>query len=104
MDKEIDVWKDLRHPNILAFYGACSIADPPFMVCEYKANGNVVEYLRCCPDADRCQLVNGNFSSSGAIELIAFSSYSKRLSVLCIYIRTKLSTGTSKEYVFITLY
>lgn len=57
MDKEIDVWKDLRHPNILAFYGACSLADPPFMVCEYKANGNVIEYLRQYPDVERCQLV-----------------------------------------------
>lgn len=57
MDREISVWKDLRHPNILPFYGACSIADPPFMVCEYKSNGDAIQYLRKYPDANRLQLV-----------------------------------------------
>lgn len=57
MDREINVWKDLRHPNIVGFYGACSIHDPPFMVCEYKANGDALKYLRKYPDANRIQLV-----------------------------------------------
>ncbi|EKM59924.1 uncharacterized protein PHACADRAFT_57584, partial [Phanerochaete carnosa HHB-10118-sp] len=38
--REVDVWKRLRHPHILEFFGACSIADPPFMFCAYKQHGD----------------------------------------------------------------
>lgn len=55
--KEIDVWKRLRHPNILEFYGACSIADPPFCVCAFKSKGDAVNYLHSKPYANRCKLV-----------------------------------------------
>ena len=58
LQKELDVWKRLRHPHILQFHGACSIADPPFAVCAYKSNGDALVYLTKHQDADRIKLVN----------------------------------------------
>lgn len=58
LQKEINVWKKLRHPNILQFFGACAIADPPFAVCAYKPRGNAINYLENNPSADRCKLVS----------------------------------------------
>ena len=57
IQREIDVWKRLRHPNILEFFGACSIADPPFLVCAFKENGDVINYINHNPEANRQQLV-----------------------------------------------
>ncbi|EKM57815.1 uncharacterized protein PHACADRAFT_116167 [Phanerochaete carnosa HHB-10118-sp] len=57
MDAEVKIWMKLRHPHILPFYGCCSFADPPFMICEYKENGNINEYLRRKPEADRRKLL-----------------------------------------------
>lgn len=56
--KEINVWKNLRHPNILQFFGACAVADPPFAVCAYKSQGNAMTYLQNNPSADHCKLVS----------------------------------------------
>jgi hypothetical protein len=74
LEKEIDIWKRLRHPHILQFHGSCSVADvstdvfltyimtkslpqPPFAVCALKANGDALTYLSKCPTADRHKLV-----------------------------------------------
>ncbi|GJE85576.1 kinase-like domain-containing protein [Phanerochaete sordida] len=67
MDSEVEIWMKLRHPNILRFYGCCSFADPPFMVCEYQENGNINEYLRSKPDADRRKLLHD--ACSGLVHL-----------------------------------
>lgn len=56
LDHEISVWKRLRHPRILEFYGACSAADPPFFVCALK-EGDAITYLRKYPSADRHRIV-----------------------------------------------
>ncbi|KIP10766.1 hypothetical protein PHLGIDRAFT_64906, partial [Phlebiopsis gigantea 11061_1 CR5-6] len=45
------------HPNILQFIGVCSTADPPFMVCAYKKNGNALDYLRKKPTVSRHKLL-----------------------------------------------
>jgi hypothetical protein len=74
LEKEIDVWRRLRHPHILQFHGACSVADvgnhhlfytalvtrfqPPFAVCALKANGDALAYLAKYPMADRHKLVS----------------------------------------------
>lgn len=46
--REIEIWKALRHPNVLELYGASSASsDPPwFFVSPYEKNGSLVEYLR----------------------------------------------------------
>jgi len=55
--REVDVWKRLRHPNILEFFGACSIADSPFLVCALKSNGDAIKFLHNNPSANRTKLV-----------------------------------------------
>ena len=55
------IWKDLRHPNIVKFIGFC-VEDDSYklnagLVSEWCGNGNVVEYLRRDPEADRSMLV-----------------------------------------------
>ncbi|KDQ12658.1 hypothetical protein BOTBODRAFT_414223 [Botryobasidium botryosum FD-172 SS1] len=57
-ESEIEVWKHLRHPNILEFFGSCSIADPPFAVCALKSNRDVLNYLRRNPNEDRLKLLH----------------------------------------------
>ncbi|TFK52892.1 kinase-like protein [Heliocybe sulcata] len=55
--KEIRVWKDLRHPNILQFLGACYTGERRFAVCVYKENGDVLNYLQANPEVNRIQLL-----------------------------------------------
>lgn len=61
VEQEINVWRRLHHPHIVQFFGACSISDPPFMVCALKANGNINEYLAKSPRANRCKLVSTSY-------------------------------------------
>lgn len=46
--REAGIWKELRHENVLALYGASSACgDPPwFFVCPYAKNGSLVEFLK----------------------------------------------------------
>ncbi|KAF8957169.1 hypothetical protein BDZ97DRAFT_1707220 [Flammula alnicola] len=46
--REIEIWKQLRHPNVLPLYGASSATgDPPwFFVSPYLKNGTLVEHLK----------------------------------------------------------
>jgi len=57
MEQELNIWKELRHPNILHFYGACSIAETPFFVCALMKNGNALQYLMKHPDTNRRKLL-----------------------------------------------
>lgn len=46
--KEAEIWKTLKHENVLELYGASSaIGEPPwFFVSPYQKNGSLVEYLK----------------------------------------------------------
>ena len=46
--REIEIWKTLRHPNVLRLYGASSATgDPPwFFVSPYMKNGSLVQHLK----------------------------------------------------------
>ena len=46
--REIEIWKTLRHPNVLQLYGASSATgDPPwFFVSPYMKNGNLAQHLK----------------------------------------------------------
>ncbi|EDQ99542.1 uncharacterized protein LACBIDRAFT_147030, partial [Laccaria bicolor S238N-H82] len=50
--REIERWKDLRHPNVLQLYGASGEA-PWFFVSPYMKNGNLVEFLKRIGDLSR---------------------------------------------------
>ena len=57
------MWKALRHPNVLPLMGV-TVTDTRFaMVTEWMANGNINEFLRARPDADRLGLVRFTFKS-----------------------------------------
>ncbi|THH18980.1 hypothetical protein EUX98_g8866 [Antrodiella citrinella] len=55
--REMRIWKDLDHPHILKFYGGSPSSNPPFLICEYKHNGNALVYLKKYPRANRRQLL-----------------------------------------------
>lgn len=57
---EAEIWSRFDHPNIAPFYGICFNLGPPSapcLVCPYFKNGNIAEYLKQSPDADRTKLV-----------------------------------------------
>ena len=51
------MWKALRHPNILPLVGVTMTETQFAMVSEWMANGNVNEFVKAHPDADRLGLV-----------------------------------------------
>ena len=58
--REIVVWKNLSHPNVLPLLGV-SFSTRPYsfhMASPWMKNGNVTEYTRSNPSANRLQLVS----------------------------------------------
>ena len=51
------MWKAFDHPNILPLLGVTMIEDRFVMVSEWAENGNINEYVKANPDADRLELV-----------------------------------------------
>ena len=53
--REIEIWKTLRHPNVLRLYGASSASgDPPwFFVSPYMKNGNLAQHLKWVESNER---------------------------------------------------
>ncbi|KZV66754.1 kinase-like protein [Peniophora sp. CONT] len=45
---EVDIWIQLRHPNVIELFGASSASSNPpwFMISPYYRNGNLVQYLK----------------------------------------------------------
>lgn len=58
IQQEVEIWRELDHEHILKFIGACPVAEKPFMVCEMKANGDVLTYLRKNPNASKRKIVS----------------------------------------------
>ncbi len=58
MMEEVTMWKKLKHPNILEFYGYCTTSKQPFLVCALKKNRDALYYLQRNPHADRKKLVS----------------------------------------------
>ena len=55
--KEVVTWKALRHPNVMPLIGA-TMAETQFtMVSDWMTNGNISEFVKAHPDADRIGLV-----------------------------------------------
>lgn len=51
-------WRILRHPNVLPLLGVTMIDHRFVMVSQWMKNGNVNEFLKNNPDADRLELVS----------------------------------------------
>ncbi|CAL1703032.1 unnamed protein product [Somion occarium] len=56
--QEIKTWKRLKHPHIVEFFGAAPFASPPFIVCDYMANGDAMGYIKRNPGIDRTKLLH----------------------------------------------
>ncbi|KAJ7820202.1 kinase-like domain-containing protein [Mycena leptocephala] len=58
LNREVNVWGGLRHPNILPFLGAYDIGhDVPVLISPYYKFGHIGRYLQCYPCVDRNKLV-----------------------------------------------
>ena len=51
------VWKALRHPNILPLIGIATTQNQFTTVSEWMNNGNINEFTKAHPDANRLELV-----------------------------------------------
>ena len=59
--KEVVTWKSLHHLNVLPLMGV-TMTDGRFeVVSEWMVNGNINEFLKKNPDADRLKLVSVPF-------------------------------------------
>jgi len=58
MEREVQVWSQVKHPNLLPFFGICKgLAPWPVLVSPFYEFGHVGEYLKKFPEADRQALV-----------------------------------------------
>jgi serine/threonine protein kinase len=58
--KEAVIWQQLRHPNVLPFYGLFhfdSITSWPCLVSPWMENGNIMQFLELNPDTNHIPLV-----------------------------------------------
>ena len=51
------IWKRLQHPNVVSFLGFVSSSPPISLVYPWMANGNLPNYVREYPNADKLGLV-----------------------------------------------
>ena len=58
--REVIGWKHLSHPNISPLLGISMSADPHhfLILSEWMPNGNVMQYARSNPEANRLQMVS----------------------------------------------
>ena len=53
-------WKTLRHPNILPLIGVTMSETKFAMVSEWMANGNINQFVKAHPGANRLELVGSS--------------------------------------------
>ncbi|KDQ08816.1 hypothetical protein BOTBODRAFT_118116, partial [Botryobasidium botryosum FD-172 SS1] len=53
MQREMNVWRNLNHPNILPFIGWCILGSKSCMVSPWMENGDALKYVRRRPQANR---------------------------------------------------
>jgi len=59
-EHEINVWAELKHPHILPFFGIVTDQGQHIqMVSPWQDNGNVLDYVKNTPEANRIHLLSG---------------------------------------------
>ena len=91
--REIIGWKHLSHPNILPLLGVSMSADPHcfHILTEWMPNGNVIQYARSNPGANRLQLVSSLVIFPYAFSHLFITYSSLRL---CLVWLTFISSGS----------
>jgi len=56
--EEVVLMKQLEHGNIIPFYGVSTTIADFCLVFPWYENGNIMEYLKRIPDANRFNLVS----------------------------------------------
>ncbi|RLN47805.1 hypothetical protein BBJ28_00022293 [Nothophytophthora sp. Chile5] len=51
--REVAIWQQARHPNVVRFFGACPLSHPCALISEEAANGTLPDYLRRQKQAGR---------------------------------------------------
>jgi hypothetical protein len=54
-------WKTLRHPNILPLIGVIMPETQFAMISDWMADGNINDFVKAHPDANRLELVSVSF-------------------------------------------
>ena len=67
------MWKALQHPNVLQLIGVTMSETQFAMVSDWMANGNISDFLKARPDADRLELVSLSFTQPHHLRLIALA-------------------------------
>ena len=63
LDREVKVWKPLRHPNVLPFWGISREFGPfPALISPYCPSRDAVSYLRNHPEIDKWPIVRSPIS------------------------------------------
>lgn len=90
VQREASVWHSLgQHPRVVELLGYAVVDGNPCLISPWSKNGNVYQYLKKNPDADRRALVspsteNPAFSViNSTLPLVRFSMW-QRVSCICI--------------------
>lgn len=57
VDREVNVWRRLQHPNVLPLIGICTLDSVTYMVSPWMSKGNAFNYIKSNPEIDRLLLV-----------------------------------------------
>ena len=60
-------WKTLQHPNILPLIGVIMSETQFAMVSDWMADGNINDFVKAHPDANRLELVSVSFKISPSL-------------------------------------
>lgn len=65
--REVTIWEQLSHPNVLKFYGVFYCLDRLSFVSPWMENGNILKYLENEPETERFPLVSSIHHCSCAL-------------------------------------
>ncbi|KDQ14249.1 hypothetical protein BOTBODRAFT_72888, partial [Botryobasidium botryosum FD-172 SS1] len=55
--REVEIWKTLRHPNVLPFLGSLTLSSKLYLVSPWMASGDAREFVNRYPDIDRASIL-----------------------------------------------
>ena len=56
--REVVIWKQFKHPNLLEFVGAKVSASDLMMVSEWMEYGTIMDFVTAFPETNRLKLVS----------------------------------------------
>ena len=63
-------WKSLQHPNILPLIGVTMSETKFAMISDWMVNGNINDFVKMHPDANRLELVGFSFVCASSLLVI----------------------------------